>query len=82
MPSPLQLARWTRSRRGPSRLVPPEGTGRGCAEATRTVTVWSDLEATKAQKATKKIELDKDLQVAESALRIAQWRACPFPAPS
>jgi hypothetical protein len=35
--------------------------------------VTSDLEAARAQKATKKIELEKDLQVAESALRIAQW---------
>jgi len=39
----------------------------------RTKTVWSEVEQMKAQKATKKIELQKDLEVAEAALKIAQW---------
>src|SRR5438445_2118940 len=39
----------------------------------RTKTFWSDVEQLKAQKATKKIDLQKDLQVAEAALKIAQW---------
>ena len=39
----------------------------------RTKTVYADIEAQKAQKATKKIDLHKDLEVAEAALKIAQW---------
>jgi multidrug efflux pump subunit AcrA (membrane-fusion protein) len=39
----------------------------------RTKTFWSDVEQLKAQKATKRIELQKDLEVAEAALKIAQW---------
>jgi multidrug efflux pump subunit AcrA (membrane-fusion protein) len=39
----------------------------------RTKTVWADIEQLKAQKATKRIDLQKDLQVAEAALKIAQW---------
>src|ERR1051325_8433538 len=39
----------------------------------RTKTVWSEVEQMKAQKATKKIDLQKDLEVAEAALKIAQW---------
>jgi multidrug efflux pump subunit AcrA (membrane-fusion protein) len=39
----------------------------------RTKTVWSEIEQMKAQKATKRIDLQKDLEVAEAALKIAQW---------
>ena len=39
----------------------------------RTKTIWADVEQLKAQKATKRIDLQKDLQVAEAALKIAQW---------
>jgi len=39
----------------------------------RTKTVWSEVEQMKAQKAAKKIDLQKDLEVAEAALKIAQW---------
>src|SRR5258706_1782320 len=39
----------------------------------RTKTFFADVEQLKAQKATKKIQLDKDLEVAEAALKIAQW---------
>src|SRR5438552_5857997 len=39
----------------------------------RTKTFFADVEGLKAQKATKKIQLDKDLQMAEAALKIAQW---------
>src|SRR4051812_38891231 len=39
----------------------------------RTKTVWSEIEQMKAQKATKQIDLQKDLEVAEAALKIAQW---------
>ena len=35
--------------------------------------IWAEVEQIKAQKATKKIDLQKDLQVAEAALKIAQW---------
>jgi multidrug efflux pump subunit AcrA (membrane-fusion protein) len=39
----------------------------------RTKTFWADVEQLKAQKATKKIDLQKDLEVAEAALKIAKW---------
>src|SRR5256714_14305699 len=39
----------------------------------RTKTIWADVEQLKAQKATKRIDLQKDLQVAEAALKIALW---------
>src|SRR5438552_9044396 len=39
----------------------------------RTKTVWSEVEQMKAQKAAKRIDLQKDLEVAEAALKIAQW---------
>jgi multidrug efflux pump subunit AcrA (membrane-fusion protein) len=39
----------------------------------RTKIVWADMEGLKAQKATKKIDLQKDLEVAEAALKIAKW---------
>ena len=35
--------------------------------------VWADLQGLKAQRQERKIGLDKDLEVAEAALRIAQW---------
>jgi HlyD family secretion protein len=39
----------------------------------RVKVVWSDLEASKAQRATKKLELEKEAVVAKAALEIAQW---------
>lgn len=36
-------------------------------------TFAGELESLKAQRATKKIDLDKDLEIAEAALKIAQW---------
>ena len=39
----------------------------------RVRTLAGEFAALKAQRATKKIELDKDLEVAEAALQIAQW---------
>ena len=39
----------------------------------RVRTLAGELAALKAQRATKKIELDKDLEIAEAALKIAQW---------
>jgi len=39
----------------------------------RTKTFFAQVEQMKAQKATRRIELQKDLQVAEAALKIAQW---------
>jgi multidrug efflux pump subunit AcrA (membrane-fusion protein) len=39
----------------------------------RTKRVWAEIEQLKAQKATKRIDLHKDLQVADAALKIAQW---------
>jgi multidrug efflux pump subunit AcrA (membrane-fusion protein) len=39
----------------------------------RSKTVWADSEALKAQKATKRIDLQKDLEVAEATLKIARW---------
>ncbi len=39
----------------------------------RVRTLTGELETLKAQRATRKIELDKDLEVAEAALKIAQW---------
>lgn len=35
--------------------------------------VWSETESIKAQKATKKLELEKDLAVAKAALDVAKW---------
>ena len=35
--------------------------------------MWSEVEQLKAQKATKQIDLQKELDVAEAALKIAQW---------
>jgi HlyD family secretion protein len=35
--------------------------------------VWSDLESAKAQRATKKLELEKEAAIAKAALDIAQW---------
>jgi RND family efflux transporter MFP subunit len=39
----------------------------------RTKTFFAQVEQLKAQKATRRIELQKDLEVAEAALKIAQW---------
>lgn len=39
----------------------------------RVKTVWSELEAQRAQRKAKLIELAKDLEIAEAALKIAQW---------
>jgi RND family efflux transporter MFP subunit len=39
----------------------------------RVKTVWADLQGLKSQRQERKIALDKDLDVAEAALRIAQW---------
>lgn len=39
----------------------------------RVKTLASEVEALKAQRANKKLELDKDLEVAEAALKTAQW---------
>jgi len=39
----------------------------------RTKRIWAEIEQMKAQKATKRIDLQKDLQVANAALKIAQW---------
>jgi len=35
--------------------------------------LWAEVESLKAQRASKKLELQKDLEVAQAALRIAQW---------
>jgi multidrug efflux pump subunit AcrA (membrane-fusion protein) len=35
--------------------------------------MWAEVESLKAQRASKKLELQKDLEVAQAALRIAQW---------
>ena len=39
----------------------------------RVKTVWADLQGLKSQRQERKIALDKDLDIAEAALRIAQW---------
>jgi HlyD family secretion protein len=39
----------------------------------RVKTVWSSLESTRAQKAAKQLELERELQVAKSALDTADW---------
>ncbi|HEY7120092.1 MAG TPA: efflux RND transporter periplasmic adaptor subunit [Tepidisphaeraceae bacterium] len=39
----------------------------------RIKTVWSELEVVKAQRATKRLELQKDLEMAQSAYGIAKW---------
>jgi HlyD family secretion protein len=39
----------------------------------RLKSVWSDLESTKALRATKKLELEKEATIAQAALDIAQW---------
>jgi HlyD family secretion protein len=39
----------------------------------RLKSVWSDLESTKALRATKKLELEKEATIAHAALDIAQW---------
>lgn len=39
----------------------------------RVKTVWSEVEQLKAQRASKKLELEKELTVADEALKIARW---------
>jgi len=39
----------------------------------RIKTVWSELEVVRAQRDAKKLELQKDLEIAQSAAEIAQW---------
>jgi HlyD family secretion protein len=41
--------------------------------ATRVKEMWSQVESLKAQRAAKKLELERDVEVARSALSIAQW---------
>jgi multidrug efflux pump subunit AcrA (membrane-fusion protein) len=39
----------------------------------RVKTIWAEVEQAKYQRSTKKLDLDKDLEVAEAALKIARW---------